>query len=67
MRPLNIKRGNGVCAFCQNWYDPTNTSIRPKQPTAGIWEYDEKVENICKLNGVKKKALMTCKDYICKI
>ena len=67
MRPLNIKRGNGVCAFCRNWNDPANSAIRPKQPTGGIWEYDETTENICKINGFKKKAFMTCANYVCKV
>jgi len=67
MRPLNIKRGSGVCAFCQNWHDPTDSAIRPKVPTANLWEFDEGAENICKLNGVRKKAFMTCREYICKI
>ena len=67
MRPLNIKRGNGVCAFCKYWHDPAGSAIRPKVPTVGIWEYDEKRENICQKKGFKKKALMTCKDYVCKL
>lgn len=27
------------CAFCQNWYDPTNSVIRPKNGI-GNWEYE---------------------------
>lgn len=26
------------CAFCKNWYDPTNSAIEPKSPVIGLWK-----------------------------
>ena len=34
---VNIKHIK-KCAFCKNWYDPTNSAIVPKSPLIGLWE-----------------------------
>ena len=34
---VNIKHVK-KCAFCKNWYDPTNSAITPKSPAIGMWE-----------------------------
>ena len=26
------------CAFCKNWYDPTNSAVAPKSPATDMWE-----------------------------
>jgi len=65
MRISNIKVKK--CAFCKNWYDPTNGCIRPRVPQAGTWEYDEKAMRKCLLLGYDRNADAFCKDYVCKI
>lgn len=40
---------------------------KPKHPKAGMWEYDDKAENVCQKTGYKRKAFMACKDYDCKV
>ena len=68
MQNHNVKNNRmGRCAFCKHWYDPTNAAIQPKAIKAGIWEFDEKAENLCQITGYKRKAFMTCKDYECKV
>lgn len=68
MQNFNTKNNRqGRCAFCKHWYDPTNAAIRPKNIKAGMWEFDDKVENPCELTGYKRKSVMTCKDYVCKV
>ena len=34
---VNVKNIS-KCAFCKNWYDPTNSAIAPKSPAIGLWE-----------------------------
>ena len=57
------------CAFCRNWYDPTNSVIAPMSPQMGIWKIlDTNKRCMC----LKKKLLMpahaSCtRDYICKL
>lgn len=34
---INIKTMK-KCAFCKNWYNPTNNAIAPKSPAIGLWE-----------------------------
>ena len=39
MEIADIKtRGAVKCAFCKNWYDPTNSAIKPR--SSALWEYD---------------------------
>ena len=68
MQSYNVKNNRmGHCAFCKHWYDPTNSAIRPKNIKAGMWEFDDKAENPCQKTGQKRKASMTCKDFVCKV
>lgn len=68
MQQFNSKNNRlGRCAFCRHWYDPANAAIRPRNPKAGMWEFDDKAENFCQKTGHKKKAFMSCKDYECKV
>lgn len=68
MLQFNAKSNMKFCAFCKFWYDPTNSAIFPKAPQIGLWEFDNKVENICQKTGTKKKANMPgCSNYTCKL
>lgn len=54
------------CAFCKNWYDPTNSAIRPK--VGEVWEYDNYVQKRCLVLKIQKFASTGgCKEYRCKI
>ncbi|MBO6178204.1 MAG: hypothetical protein J6O04_03440 [Selenomonadaceae bacterium] len=33
------------CAFCKNWYDPTNSAIKPR--SSALWEYDPRKRSRC--------------------
>ena len=68
MRPFNVKSGSKLCAFCKNWYDPTNSAIEPKNTVGGFWMYDDSIWNICKHFGTKRNAGNNClKFYECKV
>ncbi|MBR3722502.1 MAG: hypothetical protein IKN12_07010 [Selenomonadaceae bacterium] len=67
MRGTNVKHSK-ICAFCKNWYDPTNSAIVPRNTVGGFWEYDDSVWNICKQYGTKRSAGSGCnKFYECKV
>ena len=66
LRAINI-RVDHRCAFCQHWYDPTNSAIKPQNVVGGFWLFDDKAWNICKVYGAKKPAGAGCSKYICKI
>lgn len=53
------------CAFCQNWYDPTNSVIRPKNGV-GNWEYEHRIKKKCKLRGVDTPSNHVCNDFVQK-
>ena len=57
------------CAFCKNWYDPTNSAIAPKSPAIGLWEIkDTNQKCICLKKNIPTSANAFCsKDYSCKI
>lgn len=65
MKIANTK-STRICAFCQNWYDPANSAIVPKQPQAGFWEYDCDATRKCVKYGFEKKAWTSCGDFVCK-
>ncbi len=65
---VNIKAESvKKCAFCRNWYDPTNTAIRPKSPAVGIWEFDPSVTKPCTVRPGERKAFYQCPDFVCKL
>ena len=55
------------CAFCKNWYDPTNSCIRPKQLGIGFWEYDTTAIKKCLISGYNKQSWFSCSKFQCKI
>lgn len=64
----NIKcKSNGKCAFCKNWYDPTNSAIEPQAPKSGFWKFNEKQKAKCLKTGLEQPAFATCKYYECKL
>lgn len=65
-----IARENNIsarkCAFCKNWYDPTNSAIKPGK-TMTMWEYDPEVKCKCRIQNRIKKAFQTCSRFESKI
>lgn len=55
------------CAFCKYFYDPTNTAIRPKNPSIGLWEFDSKAKSKCTIRPGEKIANFVCPQFVCKI
>ena len=55
------------CAFCKNWYDPTNSAIRAKSAAVGLWEFDPSVTKSCTVRSGNRKAFYCCPDFSCKI
>lgn len=48
------------CAFCKNWYDPTNSAIAPKSPAIGLWEIKD-INQKCMC--LKKNILMSSNAF----
>lgn len=61
----NIKK----CAYCKNWYDPTNSAIAPKSPAIGLWEIkDTNQKCMCLKKNIKMSASAFCSsDFESKI
>ena len=57
------------CAFCKNWYDPTNSATVPKSPVIGLWEIkDINQKNMCLVKNIQMPANAFCSsDFVCKI
>lgn len=57
------------CAFCKNWYDPTNSFIAPRSPAIGLWEIkDTNHKCICLRKNIPMSANAFCnKDFVSKI
>lgn len=57
------------CAFCKNWFDPTNSAIAPKSPAIGLWEIkDVNQKCICLKKNIQMPANAFCSsDFISKI
>jgi len=66
-KTFNVKSHSFLCAFCKHWYDPTNSTIAPKNVVGGFWEYDDTVWNVCKITGAKKPSGGSCSKYECKV
>ncbi len=65
---INVKNASvKKCAFCKNWYDPTNTAIRPKNAPAGFWEFDPEAQKPCMKRPGDKRATFYCSQFQCKI
>lgn len=65
---VNIKNMK-KCAFCKNWYDPTNSAIAPKSPAIGLWEIkDINQKCMCMKKNIQMTAGAFCSsDFISKI
>ena len=65
---VNIKHIK-KCAFCKNWYDPTNSAVAPKSPTIGMWEIkDINQKCMCLKKNIPMAANAFCsQDYEQKI
>lgn len=66
MKTVNIKNTK-ICAFCRYWYDPTNSTIQPKNTVAGFWEYNSDIKNKCIKTNLNKPSWTSCGQYECKI
>jgi len=68
MKQIRAKTSR-LCAFCQYWYDPGNTHIRPKEPAFGQWEYDEKAKSYCDKFSHKpaRQSGQSCNNWVCKV
>lgn len=53
------------CAFCKNWYDPTNSAIKPCGTIT--WEYDMEMKCMCRVKKVLKKGFQSCSQFESKI
>ena len=57
---VNIKHTK-KCAFCKNWYDPTNSAITPKSPIIGLWEiHDINQKCLCMKRNIQMPANAFC-------
>ncbi len=63
---ISIK-GAKRCAFCTNWYDPTNSCISPKNPRINLWEFDSRAKNKCLIKNIDTQAGSYCQRYQCKL
>lgn len=59
------KVGMRKCAFCKQWYDPTNQFIRPKNTS--YWEYDSNAECKCLRTNTKRKGYQCCPHFESKM
>lgn len=55
------------CAFCKNWYDPTNSAIRPKFTNVGLWEYDKSQKAKCLIDNMEHPSFSFCRKFECKV
>ena len=57
------------CAFCKNWYDPTNSAIAPKAPIIGLWAIkDVNQKCMCLVKNIPMPANGFCnRDFESKI
>ena len=55
------------CAFCKNWYDPTNRYINPKASNINLWEFDPKARCKCLKRNYEMPAGGCCSNYDLKL
>ncbi len=64
-----IARENNItskkCAFCKNWYDPTNSAIKLRGTIT--WEYDSEMKCMCRVEKRLKKGFQSCSKFESKI
>lgn len=66
MIDVNVKKAK-KCALCKYWYDPTNSAIEPKIPSANIWSMDETQKRKCLKKNSDMRAWVSCPKYECKL
>ncbi len=64
-RKINTGNRLLVCAFCEHWYDPTFSHIRPCRQDKLMmwWEYDYGVKSICKLRRKDTLSNSVCTNF----
>lgn len=71
MAKLLAKKGSAImkkCAFCTNWYDPSNSAIQPKQGQKDVWEYTTGIKKQCtQRNNMQVLSQNCCPKFQCKI
>ncbi len=68
MQMVNIRSNSfKKCAFCKFWYDPTNSVIRPKSPSVGFWEFDERQKAQCMERNTETASAYFCSKFACKV
>lgn len=51
------------CAFCEHWYDPTNSAITPKSPAIGLWQIkDINQKCLCTKKNIQMPANAFCSN-----
>lgn len=66
MPTVNIN-STKICAFCRNWYDPANETIKPIHPSQGMWEFDFNAKKKCLKKNVDMNSTASCNQYQCKV
>ena len=66
MEIADIKTRSAVkCAFCKNWYDPTNSAINPR--SSALWEYDPRKRSRCLERNTETAANQSCGKFVMKM
>lgn len=61
-------QGGRKCAFCKNWYDPTNSNIKPVAPKIKLWAIlDSQKKAMCLHYGTEKVAMLSCQHFELKL
>lgn len=53
-----------ICAFCQRWYDPCNSSIQPHN--GQFYKYENSARNRCTEKNIDTAAWNSCSSFRCK-
>ena len=56
----NCKK-NKWCCFCQNWFDPSCSALKPR--IGDLFDVDDKKKARCMLVSYETKALSTCSRF----
>lgn len=69
MLSITVREDRVLCAFCKNWYDPTNQYIKPKYPQLNQWYFDSRAKCKCLAKGQIRQANSGsgCHDFQCKV
>lgn len=66
MKKIANVRSSKICAFCNSWYDPSNSHINPVNTVAGFWEYEHNSKCKCLKTNLDKPAWASCSRFKCK-